>query len=155
MAKEKAAVKASFLHELFQFDVYKPSQGKLVRQVTFAAIAVTCLLGCWQLMTQLRSSDWLQDLVPAVHYVVPGTLLLVGLWVAYRVVNYTKFADFLISVEAELSKVSWPNRSEVTRSAIVVIFVIFALAGLLFAFDLLWQFIFRLEIISVIQTGRS
>ena len=48
MAKDKAAVKASFLHELFQFDVYKPSQGKLVRQVTFAAMAITFLLGLYQ-----------------------------------------------------------------------------------------------------------
>ena len=149
MAKDKAAVKAGFLHELFQFDVYKPSQGKLVRQVTFAAMAVTFLLGCWQLRTYLRE-EYTQ-----LQYIVPGVLLAIGLWVAYRVVNYAKFADFLISVEAELSKVSWPNRSEVTRSAIVVIFVIFAMAGLLFAFDLLWQFIFSLEFINVIQTGRS
>ena len=36
-------------------------------------------------------------------------LAVVGLWAAYRVVNLPAFADFLIAVEAEMNKVSWPR----------------------------------------------
>ena len=79
----------------------------------------------------------------AMQYVVPGVLLSLGGWIAYRLVNFPQFADFLISVEGELNKVSWPGRAEVVRSAIVVIFVIFFLAALLFGFDVLWQTIFQ------------
>ena len=53
------------------------------------------------------------------------------------IINYPKFADFLISVEAEMNKVSWPGRSELWRASVVVIVVIFFLAGLLYAYDIL------------------
>ena len=45
------------------------------------------------------------------------------------------FADFLISVEAEMNKVSWPTRTELIRASIVVILMIFLLAAILFAYD--------------------
>ncbi len=45
------------------------------------------------------------------------------------------FADFLISVEGEMNKVSWPSRGELFRASLVVILVIFFLAALLFAYD--------------------
>ena len=77
------------------------------------------------------------------QYVVPLVLLVVGFWVSYRVVNYARFADFLIAVEAEMNKVSWPSRTELVRSSLVVIFVIFALAIILFGYDLFWKFLFR------------
>ena len=54
-----------------------------------------------------------------------------------------RFADFLIAVEAEMNKVSWPSRGELVRSSMVVIFVIFALAIILFGYDMLWTFLFR------------
>ena len=31
-------------------------------------------------------------------------------WFAYRLVNLSSFADFLIAVEVEMTKVSWPSR---------------------------------------------
>ena len=137
MAKEKSPAKVTFFQDLFQLGVYKPSQGKLVRQVTFAAVAIVILLGCLELFHTLSES------VGNLKYIAPGLIALAGLWFAYRLVNYVKFADFLISVEAELAKVSWPGKDEVIRSAIVVIVVIFALAGMLFLFDLIWQFVFK------------
>ena len=68
----------------------------------------------------------------------------VGLWVSYRVVNYAKFADFLIAVEAEMNKVSWPSRRELVRSSIVVIVVIFLMVIVLTSFDILWRWLFQL-----------
>lgn len=137
MAREKA-LQPSFVQDVFHVGVYKRSQGKLTRQVTFAAIAVAVLLGCWQLSAYLASVAE----SGGTQYLVPGLLCGGGLWLAYRAVNFPKFADFLISVDGELAKVSWPTRLEVVRSTIVVIFVIFMLAGLLFAFDFLWKLVF-------------
>ncbi len=73
-----------------------------------------------------------------------GGLLLVGIWFGYRLVNIPQFADFLIAVEAEMNKVSWPSRAELVRSSVVVIFVIFLLASVLFAYDLIWRSLFVL-----------
>jgi preprotein translocase subunit SecE len=73
---------------------------------------------------------------------VPFLLLLVGAWIAYRAVNLPAFADFLIAVEAEMNKVSWPTWSELFRASLVVIIVIFALAAILFGFDIFWKFVF-------------
>jgi preprotein translocase subunit SecE len=73
--------------------------------------------------------------------VAVGTL---GCWIGYRLVNWPKFADFLISVEAELNKVSWPTQKELVRASIVVIFTILFLSAILFGYDALWKFLFGL-----------
>jgi preprotein translocase subunit SecE len=52
------------------------------------------------------------------------------------------FADFLIAVEAELNKVSWPTRTELIRSSIVVLICLLVLASVIFGFDLIWRTIF-------------
>ena len=72
----------------------------------------------------------------------PTTLVLVGMWLAFRAVNWPKFADFLISVEAEMTKVSWPGKTELYRASMVCIFTMAFLAVILFAYDLIWQAIF-------------
>ena len=46
----------------------------------------------------------------------PAPCCLVGVWLGYRLVNIPRFADFLIAVEAEMNKVSWPSRGELIRS---------------------------------------
>ena len=135
MAKENISA-PSLLQDLFQTGVYKRSQGKVTRQVTFAFALITIALASWRLFETLKVS------FPSAQYLAPGSLLLVGLWVCYRLVNYPRFADFLIAVEAEMNKVSWPTRTELYRSSLVVIFVIFALALVLFVFDLAWKYVF-------------
>jgi preprotein translocase subunit SecE len=127
--------------ELFRFGVYKRSQGRIVRQVTFAAIAIALLVGLWQLLEWMRAHEtWSQWLV----YGLPGTLAALGLLATYRAVNLPAFADFLIAVEAEMNKVSWPSRSELIRSSTVVIVTIFAIGFLLFLFDYIWIWFFQL-----------
>ena len=78
-----------------------------------------------------------------VRFLVPGAILAAGLWFLYRLVNVPRFADFLIAVESEMAKVSWPSGAEVARSSAVVIFLIFALAAILAAYDLFWWFVLR------------
>lgn len=122
----------AFLSELLKFDIYKRSQGRIVRQVTFAALAIIIALGCWALSFGMQEVE-----NPAVRYSVPLAILAVGLWASFRLVQMPQFADFLISVEAEMNKVAWPKRRELINASIVVILVIFLLAGLLFGFDML------------------
>jgi preprotein translocase subunit SecE len=76
----------------------------------------------------------------AVQYAVPSVLLVIGMWIGYRLVNYPPFADFLIAVEAEMNKVSWPTWRELSRSTIVVIVLIVGLTLVLFSLDLIWAF---------------
>ena len=64
---------------------------------------------------------------------------LVGAWLSFRLVNIPNFADFLIAVEAEMNKVSWPTRGELVRSSLVVMFCIFFLVVVLFGYDLFWR----------------
>ena len=74
-------------------------------------------------------------------------------WVGFRLVSYPVFANFLIAVEAEMNKVSWPNGQQLWRSSVVVMFVIFALAGFLFVFDAIWTAIF--ELIGIRYSGEG
>jgi len=125
--------------ELFQTSVYKPNQGRIVRQLTALAIWVVVALGCWTLYGTLRASlESGSYMVP----VIPAVLLAAGLWFGYRVVNWPRFADFLVAVEAEMNKVTWPGKDELIRASIVVMFTIFFLAVSLFAFDIIWQWFF-------------
>jgi preprotein translocase subunit SecE len=122
--------------EFFRFGLYKRSQGRVARQATFVALAVIVALGAWRLNQYYQESD--SDIV---KYFVPLVVLLTGLWASFRIVQMPTFADFLISVEGEMSKVSWPSRGELFRASAVVIFVIFLLAAVLYLFDVMWEFL--------------
>ncbi|MFM8734014.1 MAG: preprotein translocase subunit SecE [Pirellulales bacterium] len=139
----------SIWHELLRTGVYKRSQGRVTRQVTFAALAGTLAIGVWRLSQLLPlwfaaapSAAPSVD-VGVVRFLVPGLLLAAGAWVAFRIVNVPRFADFLIAVESEMAKVSWPTLDQVMRSSAVIIFLMFALAGILAAYDLFWWFVLR------------
>ena len=136
--KRSKAVNA-FFEEFFRIGVYKRSQGRIVRQVTFAALALALIIGLWRLGWWLHGFSY----PPWVYYGLPGAVAVVGIWAAYRSVNLPAFADFLIAVEAEINKVSWPSASEMWRSTMVVIIMIFAIGLLLAAFDILWITIFK------------
>jgi preprotein translocase subunit SecE len=128
----------SLWSELFQLGVYKRSQGRIARQVTFFALVVLFALGCWRLSVFL--GNWLSD---AVRYGIAFALLAAGVWFSFRLVNAPRFADFLIAVEAEMNKVSWPSRSELFRSSIVVIVLLMILTAVLFVYDIVWSALFK------------
>lgn len=50
----------------------------------------------------------------------------------------TKPRDFVREVLAELKKVAWPNRQEVTGYSIVVLVSVIVIAALIFAMDLVF-----------------
>ncbi len=72
---------------------------------------------------------------------VPLAVFAAAVWVSFRLANLPKFADFLIGVEAEMAKVSWPTRQELIQSSAVVMIVIFGLAAILALYDLFWNWL--------------
>jgi preprotein translocase SecE subunit len=76
------------------------------------------------------------------RFLIPSLLMIVLIWMAYRIVNMPNFADFLIAVEAEINKVSWPTRGELFRASMVVLVCIILLALILYAYDIIWRLFF-------------
>jgi len=155
MAKAKA--EPSLMGEMFQGRLYKPNQGRVVRQVTGLAVALIFYAAAWRLHSTL-----LIDLGSTLFLGVPGTevgmqisssivrlgvpilISLVGSWLAFRLMNWPPFANFLISVEAEMDKVSWANMEYLKRATVVVLVVMVFLGAYLFVWDILWQQLFML-----------
>ncbi|MEO2027029.1 MAG: preprotein translocase subunit SecE [Fuerstiella sp.] len=130
---------ASILGELFRFGLYKPTQGKMVRQATFIAVAVLVAFGCFSL-----SNGPLGGEGQPVRIGVPLGIWALFCWVAFRVVCVPQFADFLISVESELEKVVWPGRKQVMQSTVVVIVTMLFLGTFLSGVDFFWKKLFQL-----------
>lgn len=128
---------ASIIPELFRFGLYKPNQGRMVRQVTFIAIALAVAFGCFSLANGLLGGE-----DQPIQVGVPLGIWVVLCWVGFRVVNVPRFADFLISVESELEKVVWPGRKQVMQSTIVVIVTMLFLGVFLAVVDFVWKWFF-------------
>lgn len=121
----------AYLQELFQLRLFKPKQGRHARQATLIAIGVVLAAGAWALRSWLQGEGYSNNITIG----VPLAVLAVTGWAAFRLIQLPKFAEFLIAVEAEMGKVSWPTQSELLKASGVVIFVIFGLAFLLYAYD--------------------
>jgi preprotein translocase SecE subunit len=74
---------------------------------------------------------------------VPLAVMLFSLWFAYRLVNYPRFADFLIATEAEMNKVSWSSRKRLWQDTIVVLTTVFLMFLFLYAMDTASTFALR------------
>jgi preprotein translocase subunit SecE len=150
MAKDKTMESGSIWAAMFRFNLYKPTQGRIARQLTFVALAIGVSLACYEFWVTLSVSglpSWLPGYKQIETYLaldlsLPLVLWLAGLWVSFRAVCIPRFADFLIAVEAEMNKVSWPTRDELIRSSMVVIVIILLLSVLLSTYDLIWYSLF-------------
>ncbi|MGV3606937.1 MAG: preprotein translocase subunit SecE [Planctomycetaceae bacterium] len=155
MAKEKTVAASSsalslFVSELFQFGIYKKTQGRMARQLTALAIWAFFLVSFYKLVA--AGVPLFGAGTPYKTYIlygIPGLFLAAGVWFGYRLVNYPPFADFLIAVEAEMNKVSWPSQREIVRSSVVVIVMMLGLMVVVYGFDLLISFILQLPFINV------
>jgi len=143
---------------------YKRSQGRLIRQVTGLALAGIVLFGCYTMTQTVLSSppDFLlsqadsaatgDELPPPtfweanwgnVRYGVPALLGALGVWGIFRLLNYPRFTDFLISVEGEMDKVSWASQTYLIRATGVVLGTMLVLGAYLWLCDLVWSWLFR------------
>ena len=132
MAKAKTG--SAIWEELFHIGLYKPNQGRLTRQLTGLALSVIVLLG-----TYTASQGPLASQPTAIRVGLPWAVTAVALWLIYRFLNYPPFADFLVSVEGEMDKVSWASKTELYRATIVVICMMFFLGLILWGYDLAWN----------------
>lgn len=123
--------------ELLSARLFKPNQGRLVRQVTAITVAVIFLAAAWRLRATILS-----DAPAWVNMGLPGAVALFGCWFAFRLVSWPRFANFLISVEAEMDKVSWADWEYLKRATAVVLVTMVVLGAYLFAWDIIWQQIF-------------
>lgn len=142
---------AELIAGIFTASRYKRNQGKVARQATFFAILAVFAVGAWT-MSDGATREFGEYFVPpamrdnldpqvVAKYVLPMAVLAIGAWAAFRIVNIPRFAEFLISVENEMGKVSWPSRQELFRASMVVIVVIFMLTTILLGYDLALKWI--------------
>lgn len=141
MAKTEAV---SFWSGLLALDLYKRNQGRLARQLTAAGLGILVVVGAYTL-----SQGPLLGAPAAIKVGVPAGICLAAAWLIFRLVNYPVFAEFLISVEGEMNKVSWASKQELYRATIVVLSTMFFLAIVLYVYDLFWTFF--LQFLAVIQ----
>ena len=136
---------SDFIRSLLTFRPHKPGQGTLARGGTLLAIGVLILAGMY---------SWSQvnvDSAPAVKWGLPLVVGAMAGWVAYRLIHYQPFADFLIYTEVEVNKVSWPTRSELRASTIVVLVNILLMAIFLFMADTFWKWL--LKLLGILKIG--
>jgi preprotein translocase SecE subunit len=150
------------------FDIagFKPNQGIRVRRGTVVGILTLVVCGLYVLVTHgtLSKGNWefavpfmgegrVLPLLYQVHITVLLIIAAVAAWLAWRVVNWPTFADFLIATEAEMNKVSWTTRKRLVQDTIVVLVTVFLFTVFLFAVDILWVYILSNPVIKVLNTN--
>jgi preprotein translocase subunit SecE len=128
------------------FHIYKPGQGYWTRMGTAGAAFLIAALTGHFLYTYMHI--WLTKLGmsadaarPTSIYIIAGLLIAWGLFVWYMM-NKPSNADFLIATDSEMKKVNWTSKRELIGSTKVVIFFMFLIAFLLFAFDIVFGYLF-------------
>ncbi len=153
----------------FSAAAYKRSQGQRVRRGTILGILILAATGIWTLINRdtlhAASEGWTVllpfsdgrtvTLLPHLQFTLPILLAAFAMWVAYRIVNFPPFADFLIATEAELNKVSWTTRRRLIQDTIVVLATMVLMTVFLFTVDVLWVKLMSSSWIRVLQTGQS
>ena len=117
---------------------YKRKQGRPSRQIALC-VATSCL-------------SWLAIQIASVFVIKQSGAIWLGICVVAIVVSgivssitleKPRFSDFLISVQSEIDKITWPSTSEVKRATLVVLFLIASMACVMFIFDVVWQWVFQ------------
>ena len=116
------------------FEIYKRTQGKHTRSLTFAAGMVLNLYGAYWLSERLSVFGNV-----LVQFLIPLGVAAAITWLLYWLVNKPSMADFLIATEGEMKKVAWSHRREVIGSTKVVVFTTLTLAVMLFFVDIMFQ----------------
>ncbi len=117
--------------------MYKPGQGYWTRVLTaIASLALAAGASFWIATKFFVPEGPAHKIVWAV--VMGGTAA--TLWV---VLNRPRVVDFMIAVETEMKKVSWPSRKSLISMTIIVISGIFGLAAMVFGIDYVFVIIFK------------
>jgi len=152
----------------FSMRPYKRTQGTVVRRFTLLGFLI--IFGCG-IATLVRNNilttpaeangNWILEvpyvgpttILPSVAWTLPVLLAIAAIWLAWRIVNYPVFADFLIATEAEMNKVSWTTRRNLIKDTIVVLVTLFVITAFLFVVDVFWGFILSREVVGILPTN--
>ena len=119
------------------FEIYKRTQGKYSRTLTFCGVMVMGVAGAVALSDKLSAYFG-----PFIQFGVPVLILLGLAALMFWIVNRPRSADFLIATEGEMKKVSWSSKKEIIGSTKVVIIATFMLAALLYVVDAMFALLF-------------
>ena len=122
------------------FSIYKRGQGYWTRLGTVGAVALIGVLAGAFIYDQLNG----QMISSNICLAASGIFCAVYAAFAFHYMNKPLMVDFLIATDSEMKKVNWTSRRELIGSTRVVIFFMFAIALILFVYDLLFHTIFYL-----------
>jgi preprotein translocase subunit SecE len=135
-------------------ELYKPGQGMAARWTAGGLLALMALFGAHSLYVTLETHEWWikslaqipwVELDVTVGFVASAAVFMLACALIFVfAMNRAKSADFLIEVDSELRKVSWPPKREYVGSSVVVIVSVVVLGLFLFFVDVLFR---RLAII--------
>jgi len=124
--------------------IYKEGQGKWSRSLLAVIVLIGTILGLAQLHGALPRWDDVR--IPGIgfaldpRYLIHAPILILAGYLAFRLFNHPRTADFLIDTESELkNKVTWPSRKEEVNSSVVVVVTVFVLAVVVFALDTVFE----------------
>ncbi len=122
---------------------YKWGQGRNTRLYSVLACVVIAAAGCWSLYKKLNTSlDISSQAGLWISVAVPLGIFAVAAFFLYWLINRPSLADFLISAEGELKKVSFSTKREIAVSTFVVIIVVVFMAIMLGVADLSFSLFF-------------
>lgn len=131
-------------------EIQKYGQGKIARLTAYLLGIALIVFGGIRLYATINvpGVEWVKS-VPLLGHLSPYNtvaivVVLLGVLGLHLVLNRPSAVDLLIDTEQELKKVSWPSRREVQSATLVVSLVTFTVALLLFGFDALLHWLFRL-----------
>ena len=134
-----------FFGTLTSSKVYKAGQGTKARNGTIFGLLALIGYGMY------AWSSYYAQSAPAIRWGVPIIIGAICAWIVYRAVHYPRFADFLISTEAEVNKVSWPGKRETRAYTIVVIVNVILMSVFLFCTDWIWKYL--LSWLGILKIG--
>ena len=131
-------------------EIYKPGQGKYARMTAYLLGLGLVIFGGIRLYATINvpGQEWVKDVPLIGHVSIYNTIalgvVLLSFLLLHLVLNRPGAVDALIDTEQELKKVSWPSKIEVRNATLVVVLVTFVMAILLYGFDRILQWVFRL-----------
>jgi preprotein translocase SecE subunit len=135
------------------FKIYKSGQGKGARLLAGFSLEALTIYGCYSLYNAINTGGWANIVlanIPGVDEPLNPPLLVT--LIVFGVVSFLVFSfcwnwhksnDFLIETELEMRKVSWPSRSELVGSSLIVVVVVTILSFVILGIDYVVALVMR------------
>jgi len=128
----------AYFKNLFSAGLYNPTLGKTARRLTLLGLVILFVTGA--------AAAYRDNLLgnPGATGIYALAVSLLGLWISFRTVNFPTFADFLVQVETEMRKVSWPSKKELFSTTKVVMIFMALFVLLIYIYDMVFSTFFTL-----------